>query len=57
MELIEETIDLSKLYNPRTNEKQMQFHRAPEMYKLYGGALGGGKTGALINEGIQLNLD
>jgi hypothetical protein len=52
-----ETVDLSKVYDPRTNEKQMIFHAAPEMYKLYGGAMGGGKTGALINEGIQLNLD
>ena len=57
MELIEETIDLTKLYDPRTNKQQMKFHAAPEMYKLFGGALGGGKTGALINEGIQLNLD
>jgi hypothetical protein len=52
-----ETVDLSKVYDPRTNEKQMIFHAAPEMYKLFGGAMGGGKTGALINEGIQLNLD
>ncbi len=51
------TVDLSKRYDPRTNEKQMLFHAAPETYKLYGGAMGGGKTGALINEGIQLSLD
>ncbi len=57
MELTTQTIDLSQLYDPRTNAKQMEFHKAPEMYKLFGGALGGGKTGALINEGIQLNLD
>jgi phage terminase large subunit len=54
---IEQTVDLTRKYDPRTNEKQMQFHAASEMYKLFGGAMGGGKTGALINEGIQLNLD
>ena len=52
-----QTVDLSKRYDPRRNDKQMEFHAAPETYKLYGGAMGGGKTGALINEGIQLNLD
>lgn len=52
-----ETIDLSQRYDPRTNDKQMLFHEAPETYKLFGGAMGGGKTGALVNEGIQLNLD
>ena len=50
-------VDLSAVYDPRRNEKQLQFHRAPETYKLYGGAMGGGKTAALINEGIALNLD
>lgn len=52
-----ETVDLSAVYDPRRNKKQMLFHRAPETYKLYGGAMGGGKTGAIINEGSQLNLD
>lgn len=52
-----QTVDLSKRYDPRTNKKQMQFHAAPEEYKLYGGAMGGGKTAALINEGQQLSLD
>lgn len=52
-----QTVDLSKRYDPRRNDKQMIFHAASETYKLYGGAMGGGKTGALINEGIQLNLD
>jgi len=51
------TIDLSEKYDPRRNPKQMFFHAAPEIYKLYGGAMGGGKTAALVNEGIQLNLD
>lgn len=52
-----QTIDLSKRYDPRTNARQMVFHAAPETYKLYGGAMGGGKTAALINEGQQLSLD
>ncbi len=52
-----QTVDLSQRYDPRTNKKQLLFHKAPETYKLYGGSMGGGKTGALINEGIQLNLD
>lgn len=51
------TVDLSQRYDPRRNKKQLIFHEAPETYKLYGGAMGGGKTAALINEGIQLNLD
>lgn len=50
-------IDLSTRYDPARNDKQIEFHSAPEMYKLFGGAMGGGKTAALINEGIQLNLD
>lgn len=53
----ERVVDLSTRYDPRRNEKQILFHEAPESYKLYGGAMGGGKTGALINEGIALNLD
>lgn len=57
MELIEETVDLTKRYDPRRNKRQMVFHQAPETYKLFGGAMGGGKTAALINEGNQLNLD
>jgi len=52
-----QTIDLTKRYDPRTNKRQMLFHAAPEEYKLFGGAMGGGKTAALINEGQQLNLD
>lgn len=51
------TVDLTSRYDPRTNPKQMMFHSAPEMYKLYGGALGGGKTGAIINESLQLLFD
>jgi len=52
-----ETVDLSQRYDPRRNKKQLLFHAAPETYKLFGGAMGGGKTAALINEGNQLNLD
>jgi len=51
------TIDLSQRYDPGRNAKQVEFHTATESYKLFGGAMGGGKTAALINEGIQLNLD
>lgn len=51
------TVDLSARYDPRRNPKQVMFHSRPEMYKLYGGALGGGKTGAIVNEAIQLLLD
>jgi hypothetical protein len=50
-------VDLSQVYDPRRNEKQLLFHRAPETYKLFGGAMGGGKTAALINEGNALGLD
>jgi len=57
LERVTETVDLSAVYDPRRNDKQVQFHEAPETYKLYGGAMGGGKTASLINEGIQLNLD
>ena len=51
------TVDLSERYDPRRNPKQMEFHSRPEMYKLYGGALGGGKTGAIVNESLQLLFD
>jgi len=51
------TVDLTQVYDPRRNEKQPLFHQAPETYKLFGGAMGGGKTAALINEGIALSFD
>ena len=57
IEAREVTVDLSRVYDPRRNEKQLLFHRAPETYKLFGGAMGGGKTAALINEGIALSFD
>jgi len=44
-------------YDPTRNPKQMEFHKADATYILYGGALFGGKTAALINEGLQLSLD
>jgi len=53
----DEVVDLSRIYDPRRNKRQLVFHQAKETYKLFGGAMGGGKTGALVNEGIQLNLD
>jgi len=37
--------------------KQAQFHSSPAMYKLYGGAMGGGKTWALCAEAIALSCD
>ena len=49
------TIDLRKLYKP-TN-KQTTAHTTPERYILYGGAVGGGKSVWLVNEGLQLSLD
>jgi hypothetical protein len=51
------TVDLTERYDPRRNPKQMEFHTRPEMFKLFGGALGGGKTGAIVNESLQLVLD
>lgn len=38
-------------------ERQAAFHAAPDMFKLYGGAMGGGKTFALCAEGIALSCD
>ena len=37
--------------------RQAAFHSAPETYKLYGGAMGGGKTYALCAEAIALSQD
>ena len=39
------------------NLRQQEFHAAPEMYKLYGGAMGGGKTWAICAEAIALSHD
>jgi len=50
-----ETLDLRKNYKP--TRKQILAHTAPETYLLYGGAVGGGKSAFLANEGIQLSLD
>lgn len=41
-------------YDP--TERQIEFHTAPERYKLYGGAMGGGKTVALCAEAVRLSL-
>jgi phage terminase large subunit len=38
-------------------ERQMLFHASSAQYKLYGGAMGGGKTFALCAEGIALSID
>jgi len=37
--------------------RQAVFHAAPEMYKLFGGAMGGGKTFALCAESTALSID
>jgi len=49
--------DIELSYDPTRNPKQMKFHKAEALYILYGGALGGGKTAAIINEGLQLSLE
>ena len=38
-------------------ERQDAFHKAPQMFKLYGGAMGGGKTWALCAEAVALSCD
>jgi hypothetical protein len=38
-------------------DRQAVFHAAPEMFKLYGGAMGGGKTWALCAEAVALSCD
>ena len=49
------TIDLRKLYKPF--EQQIKAHTAAERFLLYGGAVGGGKSVWLCNEGLQLSLE
>jgi hypothetical protein len=41
----------------KCNDRQYLFHSAPETNKLYGGAMGGGKTWALCAEAIALSCD
>ncbi len=50
---------IPKVYNLiyEANPRQAVFHAAPETYKLYGGAMGGGKTYALCAEAIALSCD
>lgn len=50
-----EIIDLSGKYTP--TGRQWEGHITPEMYPLFGGAMGSGKTVWLVNEGLQLSLD
>jgi len=56
-ELETKILEIDLKYDPERNKKQLEFHEAPEMYKLFGGAMGGGKTAALINEGQMLSFD
>lgn len=48
-------VDFSAFYTPTS--KQAEFHSCPSMYRLIGGAMGGGKSRAGCAEGIQLSLD
>ncbi len=48
-------MDIKLEYTP--SEKQTLFHTCEAMYTLFGGAKGGGKSVALVNECIQLSLD
>lgn len=43
--------------NYQPTERQLIAHQAKEMFKLYGGAMGGGKSVWLCADGIQLSLD
>jgi len=52
-----QTIETERRVIYRAHSKQADFHAAPEMYKLYGGAMGGGKTWALCAEAIALSCD
>ena len=36
--------------------RQCEFRDAPQLYKLYGGAIGGGKSRAISDEGIRLSI-
>ncbi len=48
-------VDLRKAYIPFG--QQVKAHTASERFVLYGGAVGGGKSVWLCNEGLQLSLD
>lgn len=47
-------MNLSRVVYQAT-KKQAYFHAAPEMFKLFGGAMGGGKSWALCAEAIALS--
>jgi PBSX family phage terminase large subunit len=49
------TIKTSDYYKPTA--KQKLFHGANQIYKLYGGAMGGGKSRALCEEVLALSLE
>lgn len=55
IESIDKGIDL--LYGPLgPTPRQMEFRDSPSRFKLYGGAMGGGKSVALCAEGLRLSL-
>jgi hypothetical protein len=50
----EKKFDIEKEYVPLIQQKR--FHSSPAMYRLYGGAAGGGKTHAIIWEAILRSI-
>jgi hypothetical protein len=48
-------IDISDIYKP--HPRQVLFHQATEKTKLFGGAIRGGKSKALVAEAVQLCID
>ncbi|MDD5551386.1 MAG: phage terminase large subunit [Candidatus Omnitrophica bacterium] len=53
--MAKQVIDLTDIYKP--HPRQVLFHQAKERQKLFGGAIRGGKTKALVAESIQLCID
>jgi phage terminase large subunit len=47
-------INAAQYYTP--HPKQIEFHRAPQLIRLYGGAMGGGKSYAVCGEAVDLSM-
>ncbi len=47
-------INAAQFYTP--TPKQVEFHRTPQLYRLFGGAMGGGKSYAVSGEGLDLSM-